>query len=183
MDYIKAEVIGKYNDLKDTLKQWRRLVEQTLVLSCVILTALMVWKFAIYATGTDSPVVVVLSGSMEPGFVRGDLLFLKKNNTINAGDIIVFKIDQREIPIVHRAMNVHKDINGLYSILTKGDNNNVDDRSLYRNRQRWLKCSHVLGTTLYKLPKLGMLTILLNSNPKIKLIAICLIIFAIASTS
>lgn len=51
MDYIKAEVIGKYNDLKDTLKQWRRLVEQTLVLSCVILTALMVWKFAIYATG------------------------------------------------------------------------------------------------------------------------------------
>lgn len=42
--------------------------------------------------GTDSPVVVVLSGSMEPGFVRGDLLFLKKNNTINAGDIIVFKV-------------------------------------------------------------------------------------------
>ena len=27
-------------------------------------------------TGSESPVVVVLSGSMEPAFQRGDLLFL-----------------------------------------------------------------------------------------------------------
>ena len=27
-------------------------------------------------TGSESPIVVVLSGSMEPAFQRGDLLFL-----------------------------------------------------------------------------------------------------------
>lgn len=30
-------------------------------------------------TGSESPVVVVLSGSMEPGYQRGDILFLRLN--------------------------------------------------------------------------------------------------------
>lgn len=33
-------------------------------------SALIIWKAMMCVTGTESPVVVVLSGSMEPGFQR-----------------------------------------------------------------------------------------------------------------
>ena len=50
------------------------------------------------------PIVVVLTGSMEPTFHRGDLLFLTnyEQEDIRVGDIIVFKVQGRNIPIVHR---------------------------------------------------------------------------------
>ena len=36
----------------------------------IVASALMIWKGLICITGSSSPVVVVLSGSMEPGFKR-----------------------------------------------------------------------------------------------------------------
>ncbi len=45
-------------------------------------------------TGSESPIVVVLSGSMEPAFHRGDLLFLTnyEHEDIRVGEIVVFKV-------------------------------------------------------------------------------------------
>ena len=41
---------------------------------------------------SESPIVVVLSGSMEPAFHRGDLLFLTQSDgPFEVGDIVVFK--------------------------------------------------------------------------------------------
>lgn len=49
----------------------------------------------------------MLSGSMEPGFYRGDILFLNMGNKpIRTGEIVVFNIDGRDIPIVHRVIKV-----------------------------------------------------------------------------
>ena len=47
---------------------------------------------------------------MEPAFFRGDLLFLGNdvNEPVRAGEIVVFKIEGREIPIVHRVIKVHE---------------------------------------------------------------------------
>ena len=47
---------------------------------------------------------------MEPAFFRGDLLLLTndREEPIRAGDIIVFRIDGRDIPIVHRVLKVHE---------------------------------------------------------------------------
>ena len=47
---------------------------------------------------------------MEPAFYRGDLLFLTnfESEPLNVGDITVFKIDDREIPIVHRVLRIHQ---------------------------------------------------------------------------
>lgn len=72
-------------------------------------------------TGSESPVVVVLSGSMEPGFYRGDILFLHLGKApIRTGEIVVYNIDGRDIPIVHRALQIHeKKPNGAIDILTK----------------------------------------------------------------
>lgn len=51
-------------------------------------------------TGSESPIVVVLSGSMEPAFYRGDLLVLTNDlsDPIRAGDITVFKVKNRFVP-------------------------------------------------------------------------------------
>jgi signal peptidase len=66
-------------------------------------------------------VVVVLSGSMEPGFKRGDILFLNMGKApIRTGEIVVFNIDGREIPIVHRVIKVHERTEaGHIDVLTK----------------------------------------------------------------
>jgi hypothetical protein len=44
---------------------------------------------------------------MEPAFHRGDILFLHMGYApFRAGDIVVFKVADREIPIVHRVIKV-----------------------------------------------------------------------------
>lgn len=52
----------------------------------------------------------IFSGSMEPAFFRGDLLFLTnyREEPIRVGEIVVFKIEGRDIPIVHRVLKVHE---------------------------------------------------------------------------
>ena len=67
--------------------------------------------------GTDKgkllQVVVVLSGSMEPAFYRGDILFLYMGRKpFSAGEVVVFNINGRDIPIVHRIIKVHEKIPG-----------------------------------------------------------------------
>jgi signal peptidase len=63
----------------------------------------------------------VLSGSMEPGFQRGDILFLNMGTKpARTGEIVVFNIDGRDIPIVHRVIKVHERANENHlDILTK----------------------------------------------------------------
>ena len=116
-------------------------------------------------TGSESPIVVVLSGSMEPAFYRGDLLMLTHDvqEPVRVGDIVVFKIEGREIPIVHRVLKIHEKYisklidyislswfsvsreDGKLKFLTKGDNNNVDDRGLYVPGQYWLERKDLIG--------------------------------------
>ena len=50
-----------------------------------------------------------------------------------------------DIPIVHRVMKVHEKASGAVELLTKGDNNRVDDRGLYAPGQLWLERDDVLG--------------------------------------
>ena len=62
----------------------------------IVSSALMIWKGLMVATGSESPIVVVLSGSMEPAFHRGDLLFLTnyEEEDIRVGEIVVFKVGE-----------------------------------------------------------------------------------------
>jgi hypothetical protein len=45
---------------------------------------------------------------MEPGVYRGDILFLhlSQRAPFHSGDIVVFSLDGRDIPIVHRIIKV-----------------------------------------------------------------------------
>jgi signal peptidase len=63
------------------------------------------WKGLSVITNSPIPIVVVLSGSMEPAFQRGDLLFLNNRDILSepgVGDIVVYNVDGKDIPIVHR---------------------------------------------------------------------------------
>ena len=53
----------------------------------------MIWKGLMVVTGSESLTVVVLSGSMEPSFQRGTLLFLTnyEEEEIRVGEIVVFR--------------------------------------------------------------------------------------------
>ncbi|KAJ6700969.1 SIGNAL PEPTIDASE COMPLEX CATALYTIC SUBUNIT SEC11 [Salix koriyanagi] len=158
----------------------------------IVTSALIIWKALMCITGSESPVVVVLSGSMEPGFKReivvatlqlnicsmklflGDILFLHMSkDPIRAGEIVVFNIDGREIPIVHRVIKVHeRQDTGEVDVLTKGDNNYGDDRLLYAEGQLWLQRHHIMGRAVGFLPYVGWVTIIMTEKPIIKYILI-----------
>ncbi|ORE21853.1 hypothetical protein BCV71DRAFT_273516 [Rhizopus microsporus] len=71
----------------------------------------MIWKGLCLTTKTESPIVAVLSESMEPAFKRGNLLFLilQDNDPIMVNNICAFKLSGRDIPIVHRVIKVHQE--------------------------------------------------------------------------
>lgn len=72
----------------------------------IVVGAVMIWNTLKLLMWTESPVVVVLSGSMEPSMYRGDILFLHKQTPIANGDIVVYSVEGQGIPIVHRVTSV-----------------------------------------------------------------------------
>ncbi|KAJ3170620.1 Signal peptidase complex catalytic subunit S11A [Geranomyces variabilis] len=145
----------------------RQLAQQALNFCLIASSALMIWKGLSVVTNSESPIVVVLSESMEPAFARGDLLFLTLPSTpVTIGDICVFKIQDKPIPIVHRVLEIHAAQNGSQYMLTKGDNNPTDDRGLYNRGQMWIRQEDVVGKVQGFLPHVGLGTILLNEHPQ-----------------
>ena len=161
------------NEFRDLAKRPRSFLTQVLNLGCIVFSALMLWKGLMVVSGSESPVVVVLSGSMEPGLQRGDILFLTLfSEPFKPGDVVVFQIEGRDIPIVHRMLNVHETADGKLAMLTKGDNNQVDDRGLYAARQLFLSKKEIMGRAQAYLPYVGMVTIWLNDYPWLKYVLI-----------
>ncbi|KAI9144055.1 hypothetical protein BKA69DRAFT_1057968 [Paraphysoderma sedebokerense] len=148
----------------------RQIALQILNFLLIVSSALVIWKGLGLLFNTESPIVVVLTGSMEPAFYRGDLLFLQMSSEpIRAGDIVVFKLEGKEIPIVHRVVRVHEDIKSNDTfILTKGDNNPVDDRGLYNPGQKWIKPKDIVGRVKGYVPSVGYVTIVMNDFPQVK---------------
>ncbi|KAJ3246491.1 Signal peptidase complex catalytic subunit S11A [Chytriomyces hyalinus] len=150
----------------------RQILLQLLNLSLIASSALAMWKGLAVVTNSESPIVVVLSESMEPAFQRGDLLLLSMLNTpIIAGDIVVYKIEGKEIPIVHRVLEVHhSNEDGRRYLLTKGDNNRDDDRVMYNTGQMWVTDKEVIGRVSGFVPYIGMVTIVINDYPRLKVL-------------
>ncbi len=169
MEFIHNQIY----EIKKLFRNRRQLAFQALNLAMIVFSALVIWKGLMCYTKSESPVVVVLSGSMEPAFQRGDILFLNNNDDpIRVGEIVVFKIKERDIPIVHRVMKVHEKPDGSVEVRTKGDNNTVDDTGLYAPGQLWLSREDILGRARGSLRYLGMVTIILNDFPKLKYLLI-----------
>eukprot|EP00239_Pterosperma_sp_CCMP1384_P000789 CAMPEP_0197850588 /NCGR_PEP_ID=MMETSP1438-20131217/15774_1 /TAXON_ID=1461541 /ORGANISM="Pterosperma sp., Strain CCMP1384" /LENGTH=173 /DNA_ID=CAMNT_0043463819 /DNA_START=164 /DNA_END=686 /DNA_ORIENTATION=- len=153
------------------------ILDEGVSLGLIVTSALIIWKTLMLGTGSESPVVVVLSGSMQPAFYRGDILFLYLGDApIRMGEIVVFNVEGRDIPIVHRVIKVHeRHKTGHVDILTKGDNNYGDDKVLYASGQEWLNRKHIMGRAVGYLPSVGMVTIVMNDYPYVKYLLICVL--------
>lgn len=86
MNYI-TETIAQLRQMK-----MRKLLLQSLTFGIIVVGAVMIWNTLKMLTWTESPIVVVLSGSMEPSMYRGDILFLQKQTEIANGDIVVYQL-------------------------------------------------------------------------------------------
>ena len=162
---------------EDLLRMRRRdLLLSAMAFAMVVANALAIWKGIALVTGSHSPVVVVLSGSMLPAIHRGDILLLTgfANGTLDVGDIVVYNVNDQDIPIIHRALERHWGLplatkhHPRHLYLTKGDNNNADDRGLYKRHQKWLEETHMLGKAVARAPWFGMPTIWLSDYPVLK---------------
>jgi signal peptidase len=70
-------------------------------------------------------------------------------------------------------LKVHTKHDGeTVELLTKGDNNRVDDRGLYAPGQLWLQREDILGQAVGTLRYVGMVTIALNDYPVLKYVLV-----------
>lgn len=106
-------------------------------------------------------VYTVLSGSMEPTYHTGSLIYVKKVDytQLQSGDVITFMLDESTIA-THRIVEVVPDENdaSVVRYRTKGDANAAEDGSLvhYKN---------VVGTPVFTIPYLGYVANYIQNPP------------------
>ena len=113
---------------------------------------------------------VVVSGSMEPAFYRGDIVLVEKANflginefnpeDVQVGDVVVYDAAWFDQPVIHRIINI-TDINGTTMYVIKGDNNNRPDPYYVRADQIQERVV-TLADNLFVIPKIGYLSLWLR---------------------
>jgi signal peptidase I len=111
---------------------------------------------------------VVVSGSMEPVFYRGDVVVIEKTDflgihEINAdnlkiGDIVIYHATWFPEPVIHRIIATGTSTNGTPFYVTKGDNNPIQDPAPVYHDQVIAKVA-TIGSTPVVIPKVGYITI------------------------
>ena len=103
---------------------------------------------------TESPLMVVSSGSMIPTLNVGDIILVRgvDPNTVTVGTIIIFHSPyDYSMPIVHRVIAISNEGNGLF-FSTKGDNNPGPDG--------WsVPAQNLMGVYVAKLPYVGLISL------------------------
>lgn len=104
---------------------------------------------------------VVLSGSMEPTYQTGSLIYVKKADpfTLEEGQVITYMVSEDTV-VTHRMVGVVPDEEdpSVIRFRTKGDANDVEDSTLvhYKN---------VIGTPVFTIPYLGYISDYLTNPP------------------
>lgn len=139
------------------------------ILSGLLLTAVVLLAIALAGVRlVGMQVFTVLSGSMEPTYHVGSLIYVKKVDytQLESGDVITFMLDEKTVA-THRIVEVVPDEEDPATLRyrTKGDANDTVDGGLvhYKN---------VVGTPVFTIPYLGYLASYIQSPPG-SYIAIC----------
>ena len=158
-----------------TKKEKKSVSKKKIIIAVVMISVAFFGSFLVYfilqiSFNTESPIVVVVSGSMEPQIHKGDLLFVMgrepeniKNGTIidKDGDIIVFNAQglwpSAPIePIVHRVIEKYQD-GGIWYFRTKGDANSIRDAAPIPE-------DRVIGVVVGGIPYIGWVKIFLTDS-------------------
>lgn len=122
------------------------------VLLAILLAGVRLFGFQVYT---------VLSGSMEPEYHTGSLIYVREVDTaaLQAGDVITFMLDKNTIA-THRVVGIVWDENDptVYRFRTKGDANDTEDGTLvhYRN---------IIGSPVFTIPYLGYVASFIQNPP------------------
>ena len=140
---------------KILLKVWN-IITTVLVVAVVVLALLLAGPRLV---GMD--VFTVLSGSMEPAYHTGSLIYVKDVDPfeIEPGQVITFMLSEDTVA-THRVVGIvpDEDEPGTIRFRTKGDANNVEDGTLvhYKN---------IIGTPVFTIPQLGYLANYIQNPP------------------
>ena len=142
--------------MKETLVKISKLISTALVAVMVILALLLVGPRA-----AGMQVFVVLSGSMEPTYQTGSVIYVKDVDpmTLKEGDPVTFRVSEDTI-VTHRIIEVIPDDenpNNQY-FRTKGDANEVEDGGI-------TACEYVVGKPVFTVPQLGYLAAYIQEPP------------------
>ena len=99
----------------------------------------------------------VISPSMEPEYMVGDLIYVKDVDpaTIKEGDVITFIVNEDLVVGTHRVVRVDAENQRFY---TKGDANQIED-------QNPVHFNNVIGVPQFSIPKLGYVSDFVQNPP------------------
>lgn len=138
--------------MKTTLKKIWNVISTVLVILIVLCAVfLMGSRLVGYQCYT------VISGSMEPEYSVGDLLYVKKVdvNTIEVGDPITFILNEDLIVATHRVVEIDVENQHFY---TKGDANEIADSEP-------VHFNNVIGVPQFHIPLLGYVSDFVQNPP------------------
>ncbi|MCR5010099.1 MAG: signal peptidase I [Clostridia bacterium] len=106
-------------------------------------------------------VYTVLSGSMEPTYHVGSLIYVKKVDPadVKVGDPITFVLNEDLVVATHRVVDIKTDDQGAIRFITKGDANDTADGGdgVHQN--------NLLGRPVFTIPYLGYLSSFIQHPP------------------
>lgn len=138
--------------MNNTLKKiWNILSTALVVLMVLCAVFLMGSRLIGYQCYT------VISPSMTPVYDVGDLIYVKEvnPNTIKAGDVITFIVNEDLVIGTHRVVRVDAEKQRFY---TKGDANEIEDQSP-------VHFNNVIGVPQFSIPKLGYVSNFVQNPP------------------
>lgn len=115
----------------------------------------------------------VLSGSMEPTYHVGSLIYVKRVEpaTLEVGDPITYVMENGTV-VTHRVIGIVEDYGGegVRGFKTKGDANNTEDGGAVHSK-------NVLGRPIFTIPYLGYLAYAIQTPPGSYLaIGLCIVV-------
>ncbi len=104
-------------------------------------------------------VYAVASGSMEPEYPVGSLIYVKQvdPSSIKTGDVITYVLPS-DIPSTHRVIDIESQADGSFLYYTKGDANNTADLDPVHS-------NNLIGVPVFKLPLLGYVANYIQNPP------------------
>ena len=142
--------------MPNAVKRIWNIVTSVLVAAVVVLALLLAG-----ARLVGLQVFTVLSGSMEPAYQTGSIIYVKKVDytQLQAGDVITYLLDEDTVS-THRIGGVVPDEEDptVLRYRTKGDANDAEDGTLvhYKN---------IIGSPIFTIPKLGIFANYIQNPP------------------
>ena len=128
------------------------------IISTVIVTlAVLLAIFLVGSRLLGFRVFNVISGSMEPKYSVGDLIYVKETDPseIKEGDVITFVLNEDLVVATHRVVRVDAENQHFY---TKGDSNDTEDASP-------VHFNNVIGVPKFSIPLLGYVSDFIQNPP------------------